>query len=181
MVATPEFYHTGIGLASFQSGAQNDPTDSLGKWISTTQYTDDTLENIFRSFTLAEMASGTFYHSIGIINTDAEDLIDARVYVNPGTLSLPTGVTFSIGMSSPLDLRTTAMLEIADNSTAPAGVSFTAITSTTNWATGIKLNGGSDDDLSNLDQAQLWVRMVMSSADKFTASENTCGFIIEGS
>lgn len=161
-MASIEFRITGIGLTGFESGPQNDPASSLGKWTSTSVYTDATPQNTYQAFTQAEMTGPTTkYYGVGIINTSASDLVNARVYVP--SFTVPTGVTLSMGMDVGKTLRTNPMNEIADNDTDP-GVTFTNISSLTDYANGLKLNGGLDQDLTNLDQIIVWHRMELNAA-----------------
>jgi len=182
MAATIVYRHTGGSLVSFESGAQNDPDACLGKWISTTAYSDDVLDNFFRAFTLAEMISGTFYVAAGFINTDAVDLVDARVYVE--SFSLPAGVTISMGVDTVLgmDVRANQMKAIINNTSAPTVISFTNISSLDSYANGLKLGvSPNDQDLTNLVQAQVWIRFVLSSATSFSPPNDKFVLRVEGS
>jgi len=132
---------TGSPAPGFYDTAQNDPASSWGATImpSTTAISDDTDQNLYKVFTLSEMTSGTFYATIALLNNSsgspgAIDLTEARVYFP----NLPTesGVTCSAALVA--SVGQTSTTGPASNTSAPSGVSFTACSAATNYATGLK-------------------------------------------
>lgn len=120
---------------SVTSGTDGDadastPAGSLGKHMATTAITDATPENLFPNVTLAEAGTGiTRYRCFFFFNDTAsgEDWEDVAVYIESQiaggatcTIGLdPTGVTASNSSSD-------QAVTIADEETAPAGVTFSA-------------------------------------------------------
>lgn len=111
--------------------AQSDVNASLGKYISTTQITDATLNNLFDNVTGDEnAASDVEYRCFFIHNAHATlTLIDPKVWLSAevaggavAAIGIDTTAASAIGDSS------AQALEVANESTAPVGVTFSAPT-----------------------------------------------------
>lgn len=124
-------------LLSVRTGTQGfttagTPAGSLGKWVSATQITDATLGNLFDAVTGDEnAASDVEYRCLFLRNSHASlTLLGPVVWLASETAG---GATAAIGVdptpaSIPLALSAQAV-EVADEQTAPVGVSFSAPTS----------------------------------------------------
>jgi len=156
------YYTQGNAGGSDGSAAQGDPDGSLGGYRSSTEFTDDTEENLCDIFSLAEaVAGGTFYRCLAIRNTDdAEDLLNARIVFD----SLPSSgdITIEMGTEAPGD-GVTAAAVAADEETPPGGVVFVAATGKTTYADGYGINGGADMDLDFGDNVYLWFKITLSA------------------
>ena len=112
-------------LFFLSGGSTNtDPNASLGGAISSTQIADATVENLFDNVTGDEAAAGkTEYRCFYVKNNHASITWQSVV---AWILSQPTGngVTIDIGLD-PAGVNGTATT-IADETTAPAGVTFSA-------------------------------------------------------
>lgn len=132
---------------SVKTGSAGDSTagtaaGSLGKYVSTTQPTDNTLNNLFDDVTGDEnAASDVEYRCIFFLN-------------NHGTLTLQNAVAWlsaevASGATQALGVDPTAIsakasasaqaVEVTDENTAPAGVTFTPYTSVDTKAEGLSL------------------------------------------
>lgn len=105
-----KFYLTG--------GAANaDPAASLGGVISSVQFTDNSAQNLFNNVTPAEAAAGSVkYRALTFKNTSAFTAYAASIYISLETPSPNT--TIAIAYDS------TGTQSIADEDTAPTGLSF---------------------------------------------------------
>ncbi len=146
---------------SVKTGAAGDtvagtPAGSLGKYMSTTAITDATVENLLRNIVASEGESGiTIYRCFFILNDHASlTYKSAKVWilseiVGGGAISIgldATGVT-ARGQAS------AQAAEIADEETAPSGVTFTAPTTES-----VALSIG---DIPFDDCAAVWVKMIV--------------------
>lgn len=113
------------------SQAQSDVNASLGKYISTTQITDNSLHNLFDVVSGSEnAASDVEYRCIFIHNSHATlTYYGAVVYLSS---EVSGGASIAIGLdttaSSGVGSSSAQALTIADESTAPTGVSFSSPT-----------------------------------------------------
>lgn len=138
--------------------SQGSVNSSLGKYISTTQITDNTLNNLFDDITGAQnAASQVDYRCIFIHNAHATlTLVNAVAYLSSevsGGASIAigvdtTGVT-AIGSSS------AQAVTIASVTTAPTGPSFSSPTTS---GTGISLG-----DITAGSCVAIWVRRTASN------------------
>jgi hypothetical protein len=100
--------------------SNNSPAASLGSGISTTEVASG-LHNLFDIISSAEAQAGdTEYRCIYLKNTSAQSLFDAGVYITTNTPSDDTHIQIGLGTSSLGGTEQT----VADESTAPVGVSF---------------------------------------------------------
>ena len=111
------------------------PAGSLGKYISTTAITPASLHNLFDIIEGGEnAASESEYRCIFIHNNNAtDDFLNVFVYI---LSEVSDGASVAIGVdptaASDIDSASAQALEVADEDTAPAGVSFTSPTDLAN-------------------------------------------------
>jgi len=118
MAAVLEFRYTG--------GASNsDPNLSLGGTSSSVQLSTTALNNLFDDVSPAEASAGdTEYRAIDIYNSGDATATAISIYVDPETTSVDTQLDLgpdSVGST----------LSIADESTAPTGITFGHYNATT--------------------------------------------------
>jgi hypothetical protein len=160
------------GTAGNQS-AQTDPNQSLGKYISTTEIENATLNNLFDDVSGDENAANDVeYRCFFIHNAHA-----SLTWQNPIiwiSEEVAGGASIAIGVdptaASPIGSSQAQALEIADEDTAPSGVSFSSPTS--------KGTGLSVGNLSAGYCKAIWVRRTCSNS----AAKNNDGatFTVEG-
>jgi len=113
------------------SAAQPDPNASLGKYISTTVITDNTLNNLFDDISGDENAASTVdYRCVFIHNSHASlTLQSPKAWISA---EVSNGASVAIGLdttaASAIGSASAQALTIANETTAPAGVSFSAPT-----------------------------------------------------
>ncbi len=131
--------------------ANSDPNASLGGASSSVAVSGTALNNIFDDVTPAEALTGkSEYRAIDIRNTGDANAVGVETFMDPITSSADTQLDFGIE-ASPLN----SVLAIADEDTAPAGVSFT------NYTTGSRLTL---PDIPNGEYCRLWLRRVVGVA-----------------
>lgn len=104
-------------------GAANaDPDAALGGAVSSTEVIDSGLDNLFDSVDGAEAIAGsTEYRCFYVKNVNGADtLLGAGVYISDNTESATTYAEIGLGTSA---INATEQT-VADESTAPSGVSF---------------------------------------------------------
>lgn len=135
------------------SQAQGNVNNSLGKYISTTQVTNNSLHNLFDKITGDENAASTVdYRCIFIHNAHGSlTLTDAVAYISE---EVSGGASVAIGVdttaASAIGSGSDQALTIANETTAPVGVSFSSPTSK---GTGISLG-----DIAAGECRAIWVR-----------------------
>lgn len=117
--------------AAGNSGAQADPNQSLGKYISTTEIVDATLNNLFDDVSGDEnAASDVEYRCIFIHNAHAT--LSLTVAVAWISAEVANGAVAAIGLDPAgvvaIGNSTAQAATIATESAAPAGVTFSAPT-----------------------------------------------------
>ena len=135
-------------------GASNtDVNASLGGVISSTQITTATLANLFGNVGAQEAEDGSVkYRGVYIINTNATTTWQAVVaFINQITPS--TSTAFAIGLAD--EGADTTMATIANEDTAPTGVTFSSPTTV-----GAGLNLG---DIAGTDFYGLWLRRTVTA------------------
>lgn len=154
IVATDlKFRYTIKTGAAGNSTAQGNPANSLGKYISTTNWTG-ALHDLFPRLEAEDNAgSVSRYRAIAVANLHATlTLIGAAVFLPNGDPA--GGATVAIGLDptavSLLGAAAAQGLEIANDTTAPAGVVFTTPTTS---AAGIVLG-----DIPPLSCRFFWIR-----------------------
>jgi hypothetical protein len=132
---------------------------SLGKYISTTEVVDNTVGNVFDAITGAEnAASDVEYRCVFIHNAHATlTLYTAKVYVSA---EVAGGANAAIGVdttaASAIGSASAQALSVADEGTAPAGVSFSTPTTT-----------GAALDLGDIPAGQckaIWIRRTATNS-----------------
>lgn len=127
------------GGAAGNTTANLTPGTSLGKYISTTQIVDATLNNLFPDVTGDENAtSNVDYQCVFVHNNHATlSLLNPVIYISA---EVAGGASTAIGVdttaASAVGSATAQALQIANKNTAPAGVTFSAPTTK---ATGLAL------------------------------------------
>jgi hypothetical protein len=148
------------------SAAQPDPNASLGKYISTTEITDNTLNNLFDDITGDEnAASDVEYRCLFIHNAHATlTLVGPKVWISA---EVSGGASVSIGLdtnaASAIGNASAQAVQIANENTAPSGVTFSAPTT--------KSAGLSLADLPAGQCRAIWVRRTAAN----TAALNNDG------
>lgn len=139
--------------------AQADPDASLGKYMSTTAIVDATSENLFDNVTGEENANSIVeYRCIFIYNDHPTlTLSAATVWIQS---EVPGGTNIAIGLDPAgvvdRDDASAQAAEVADETTAPVGVTFTAPTS--------KPSGLIIGAIPALDCAAVWIRRTASNS-----------------
>ena len=133
--------------------ANSDPDAALGGAISTTEIVDATLHNLFDVVTGAESAAGmTDYRCFYVKNNHGSLVLqNAEVFIDTQTPSTDTVAGIGLGTSAVGGVEQT----IADELTAPAGVTFTELTGQPNSLAIGDIPAGS--------HKAVWVRRVVSA------------------
>ena len=180
-MADPTFSYNLTGATSDLGGPQNDPSDSLGGYCSTTTY-NETATNLFQRFSLTDKTSSTHYRCICLRNTDPLlNLEDARILIQDAD-TYPTGVTIKVGIQTN-DTSTTA--PTCTDTTPPAGITFVSLSEfidnpAVDFANGYKLgplnspaDGATDIDLSTASRVFVYLEITLSGV---TATLNDLTF-----
>jgi len=157
---------TKLGSAGYTTAST--PAASLGKYVSTTPVDQvTTLQNVFRQITSAEALAGiVLYRAVAILNGNASEAwgtSSVKAWYETGQTG--TGVTLSMGADpaadSDKDSASAQGAEIADEETAPAGVTFTNPTDEA---------GGEEIDPIAADSVKiLWLRAVIAPGTSLSA------------
>lgn len=151
MAAVIEYKLTG-------GAANSDPNASLGGVSSSVSVSGTPLNNIFDDVAPDEAVSGNNeYRAIDLTNTGDASAVSVESFMDPETISADTQLDFGIE-ASPIG----STLSIADEDTAPVGVSFAHYTTASKLAI---------PDVPNGNYARLWVRRVVSAAAGNTAND----------
>jgi len=140
------------GTAGNQN-AQANVNESLGKYISTTEIVDATLNNLFDDVSGDEnAASDVEYRCIFVHNAHATLAWQGVVCWMSAEIAGGANAAISIDttVASPIGQATAQALEVADEDTAPAGLTFSAPTT--------KATGLSIGDLAAGNCRAIWVR-----------------------
>lgn len=134
------------------STAQPDPNACLGKYTSTTELTDNLLNNLFDNVTGPEnAASDVEYRCLFLHNTSDQAIKNIQVWLSSEVAS---GAAAAVGVdttaASDADATTAQGLTVADEGTAPTGVSFSTATT--------KLGGVAVGTLDPDQVIGVWVR-----------------------
>lgn len=134
--------------------ANSDANASLGGAKSSTEITSAQLHNLFDVVTSAEASAGdTEYRCIYVENTNGTDsLLSSAAYISSNTPSADTTVDIGLGTSAIDGTEQT----VANESTAPAGVTFSAPATL-----GAGLSIG---DLTAGQHKAIWVRRTVNAA-----------------
>lgn len=146
-------------------GANTDPNASLGGAKSSTQITDNTLNNLWDNVSGDQSAAGlTEYRCIYIhnANTTALTLQSPVIWISALTASADDEVDIAIGSSAVNGTEQS----IANEATAPSGVTFSRPTSK---ATGLALG-----DIPAAQHRAVWIRRTVNAgAAAFTSNSYT--------
>lgn len=135
------------------STAQGDPNASLGKYISTTTITDATVNNLFDNISGDENAASTVDYRCFFVRNNHGSLtwLSPKVWISS---EVSGGASVAIGIdttaASAIGDTSAQALTIANETTAPSGVSFSAPTT--------KSGGLSLSDLPAGYCRAIWVR-----------------------
>lgn len=145
------------------------PAESLGKYISTTQVSGTALNNLFDDISGAENAASDVEYRCFFLHNNHGSLTyqNAVVYVSGGDPA--GGANVAIGVdttaASPIGQASAQALEVADEGTAPSGVSFSLPTT-----------AGTGLSLGNIPAGQcraVWVRRSATNSAAVTAETIT--------
>ena len=141
-------------------GASNaDPNASLGGTHSSVALSGTAMNNLFDDVSPAEATAGdTEYRAIDVTNTGDATGVVVKIFMDPETSSASTALDMGIE-ASPLG----STLSIADETTAPAGVTFAHYTS----ASKLTL-----PDIAAAAYCRVWVRRVVTAGATNTASDS---------
>jgi hypothetical protein len=114
------YFTTGDGADADFTIPQNDKTASTGGKCSTTEFVES-IDNLFKERTAAQMLSSTFYSCLCVINGN-ESSFNAAKFLSKDASTYPAGVTISVGVQT--NDTDTAAPVMADQETAPAGITF---------------------------------------------------------
>ena len=151
-----KFYHSG--------GAGNsDPDASLGGAISTTEVTDDTLNNLFDDVSGAEHTAGdTEYRCFYVKNTHGSDSANsAKIWIETNTPAADDTVEIGLDLAGKNGTADT----VADESTAPDP----AVTVSTAANEGASLSLGT---LAAGDYYAVWVKRIVSAGSTAQSSNS---------
>jgi hypothetical protein len=121
------------------ASAQADPNESLGKYVSTTELSGTALNNLFDDVSGAENeASDVEYRCVFVRNKNASLTLQGAVAYIYSEVSGGTSIAISVDTTAASAIGASAAqaLEVADESTAPTGLSFS---SPVTLATGLSL------------------------------------------
>lgn len=149
--------------------AQSDPNESLGKYVSTTEASSNVNE-LFDVVTGAEnAASDVEYRCVFVKNTHATLTYLSSVVFMSSPVS--GGAAAAIGLDttakSDADSASAQALEVANESTAPSGVSFS--TSAIDVASGLSIGDLAPDEVK-----AIWIRRTAAN----TAALDDDGFTL---
>lgn len=149
------------------SGAQADVNASLGKYISTTAITDNTLNNLFDNISGAENAASTVdYRCVFIHNAHASLTMQSAVAYVSAEVSGGASIAIAIDSTaaSAIGGASAQALTIANETTAPAGpLSFSTPTTA---GTGLSLG-----DITAGQCRAVWIRRTAANS----AAKNSDG------
>jgi hypothetical protein len=160
-----KWYLTG---ASSDGGAQADPDAALGNYRSSTEITNDSIENLFDNVTGSEATSGDIEHRCICVkneNGSSENWYNVKFFIQTNTPSGDSSIEFAV--EAPEDGNSNGSAQtIGDESTAPTvGTgSVSAWDSGTTYDDGVGVNQGAHD--ANLDAGELiflWLKRSISS------------------
>lgn len=139
--------------------ANSDPNASLGGTRSSNTISGTAMNNLFDNVTAAEASAGdTEYRALDLYNSGDAASSGTELYMGTPTSSTSTELQFGIE-ASPIDSATS----IADESTAPAAVSFAAYT------TGSRL---SIPAIAAGSGCRVWIKRIVSASAPNTASDS---------
>lgn len=146
----------------FLSGGSgnSDPDASLGGIISSTQLTDNTLNNLWDDVSGAESTAGdTEYRCIYVVNSHGSLTLEgAKVWISTNTSNPSSAIAIALDGGG----KDATAETVANESTAPSGETFTQPSS---FAGGLSLG-----DLAAGEKYAIWIRRIIPSSQ--TAQSN---------
>jgi hypothetical protein len=167
-------FRLAVKTGSAGNSLTSTPAASLGKYVSTTDIVDDTLHNLFDAVSGDEnAASDVEYRCVFVVNTSGSSSWTGLVlWIDSQTSG---GATVAVGKdpaaASAVGSASAQAAEIANESTAPAGVTFST---PTDKATGIAFG-----DLAPGECRAFWVRR--TAANSAALDNDGAVFVIESS
>lgn len=162
---------TSSDIKMYLSGGSGntDPDSSLGGVISTTEVVTDTIENLFDNTTPDEAEVGdTEYRCVYIKNGHGTlTYSSAVVYMQSLTPSTDSSIEIGVGTSSMGGTEQT----VADENTAPTGVTFISGVGTSNTISIGNITAGSHQ--------AIWVKRIISALASSYTNDNTT-LVIKG-
>lgn len=162
-------YRLSVVTASAGDTTSSTPAASLGDQVSTTVITPASIGNIFDDVSGAEATAGDIeYRCIFVLNNHATlTLLGANAYI---TSQVASGASIDIGLDpAAVSAKGSASAQaatIANESTAPAGVTFSAPTSGSPLVIG---------DMAPGQVKAIWLRRTVAAA---TGGLNSDGFVM---
>lgn len=151
-------------------GSNTTPVASLGGVISTTELVDNSAANLFANAAGTEtLAGSTDYLCLYVKNTSAQTFFSAQIYVTQITTSTEDEITMGLGSTA---TGTGTEQTIANITTAPSGVSFTAPTT---YATGLVIG-----DMTTGQWRAIWFKRVINASLATPVDSNTFKFETDG-
>lgn len=141
-------------------GASNaNPALALGGTSSSVELSATALNNLFDNVSADEASAGdTEYRAIDVKNSGDASAVGVQIYMNPETTSASTQLDMGIE-ASPLG----SVLSIANESTAPAGVTFA------HYTTGARL---SLPDIAAAAYCRVWIKRIVAASAPNLASDS---------
>jgi len=150
-------------LKAYLSGgaANTDPDSSLGGVISTTEFVDDTLNNLFDDVTGDEHTAGDInYRCFYLKNTNGTDTAEAfQLWIESNTPAADDNILIGL---DPAGIEGTATT-IANETIAPSGVTFTEPSDVAPFEVG---------DLAAGEVFAVWVKRVVTTGTEAFADNN---------
>lgn len=169
IVAADEKVRLSVKTGSAGNSTAGTPAGSLGKYMATTDLTDNSLNNLFRDITAAETAAGiTLYRCVFLYNSHATLTYEAvKAWLDTQTSG---GGTLAIGLdpAGVVDFNASAAqaAEIANETTAPSGVTFS--TTAVDLASALSIG-----DMAPGKVQAIWLRLVVSAGAAAVADAGT--------
>lgn len=132
IVTTDVLKKLSINTGPGNSTAQGNPSDSLGRFMSSTQITNASLHNLFDITTGTENAASRVEYRVFFLQNNHGTLTYENVVVWISS-EVAGGATISIGLDTTGNVTATSaspqtVARPADEATAPAGITFSAPT-----------------------------------------------------
>jgi hypothetical protein len=141
-------------------------TSGLGGAITATEIVSNTLHNVFSKVNSDDALLGkTFYKCVYVKNTNGSiTLENTKIYMASNTPSVSTTIEIGLGTSA---INSTEQV-IPNETTAPTGITFTALTGTSNALT--------IGNLANGSHKAVWLKLIVSAG---TTAVNADGVTLQ--
>lgn len=162
-----KWYLTG---AASDGGAQADPDASFGGFRSSTEITDNSIENMFDNVSGAEASAGdTEYRCFCIKNTNGvSSWYNVKAFIQTNTPSGDSDIYFAVEAPAGVggDTAGSCQLIVNESSAPTVGTgNCSAWSQAANYAAGVGVNQGAHD--ANLDAGEIifvWLKRVIASS-----------------